>query len=163
MASKTIRFDVRGIGILERGFIRPFNRFKTVFSLLGEEIDKDAQLMFDTEGKDSIRRGGIKPWPPFSPRTLKTPAGTFKLRPGTTGTKTRRYSENSKLLQASGKFRISFKITKLTNNKLKYQTVHELGGKIGARPKRQILQVTAKDENRYGRIVRRFTEVNIKF
>ena len=74
-----------------------------------------------------------------------------------------RYALNSKLLQKSGDFRKSFKATKITKNMVKYETNHELAGKIGKYPERQILAVTANDIRRYTAKFKSFVSKGIVF
>ena len=174
MASKTVKFDVRGIKIIQNGLLRPSTRSKVFFSLLGTMIDQDTQNIFETQGAGGGKRAIPKSWPPLKRSTLQMPSGRFRIAYGTDEEGTpgnqgkfrpnaRRYSFNSTLLQVSGQFRQSFKITKLTANRVKYQSVHKLAGKIGAKPERQVLQVTTKDKSRYGNLLRRFTNKEIKF
>jgi len=61
----------------------------------------------------------------------------------------RRYSASSKLLQASGSFRRSFKTMKLTRKQVKYGSVFKLAGKIMEDPERQVLFVTRQDKKRW--------------
>jgi hypothetical protein len=145
---------------IAQGIQGPFKSTRRMFVQLGTMIDRDTILTFKKEGgyQDRIK------WPGFSPKTVKTKNGTWKIRYGTDLTGRpgmqgkyrpgiRRYSANSKLLQASGGFRNSFKIIKIGNEKMTYGTTHKLAGKIGSNPVRNPLQYTNKDQSTYTRTI----------
>lgn len=128
----------------------PIKAGKDYFNRLGLLIDKDVQITFRQQGA----RAGQPRWPAFSPRTLFSLSGKPRKRPGTDGSKSRRYSSTSKLLQASGQFRKSFKILKTTDTRLLYGTRFNIGGKrlakaIMSGPDRPVLFVTENDKRRY--------------
>jgi hypothetical protein len=153
------------------GISKPVNNALPYFKILGIEIDRGVQQQFRREGKAGGPRKipSEMAWPPFSLNTLYTSMKTLKFnkRPGSDHKKgkkvRRRYSLRSKLLQASGMFRKSFRTTHVTKEKLKYQTVHKLGGKIGSNPFRPVLFVTDFDLKRYQRMWGKFIDEGIKF
>jgi hypothetical protein len=161
--SKTIKFkDLPET--LRKGLTRPLKKTREYFSLMGALIDRQTQMQFRSEGG----RAGTK-WKAFSPATLQSPSGLYNIRYGTDlkgrpkGTYTpgkkrdiRRYSASSKLLQASGLFRKSFEVKKITNKNVVYGTNHELAGTIGSKPERQVLVVTDRDRQEFQRQFTKF-------
>ena len=153
---------------------RPLKNSRLLFELLGVKIDANTQLTFRGEG---ARAGGGTKWKGFSSKTLKTDRGTWNIRYGTDKrpkrtaeqlkdykTKNnlwykpgpmkgykgiRRYSSRSKLLQASGEFRKSFKVQKISKRRMHYGTKHKLAKKIMSNPRRNVLFVTGKDMNSF--------------
>jgi hypothetical protein len=152
---------------LTQGISKPINNALPYFKLLSIEIDRGVQQQFRREGSigGPRRIPASHQWKPFSPYTLFTSPKTLKFnkRPGTDKSKRRRYSFKSKLLQASGMFRKSFRQTNLWSEGLKYQTVHKLGGKIGKNPFRPILFVTDFDLIRYRNMFGKYVDQGIKF
>ena len=170
MGTKTIKLDLQTGDKIAKGIGRPLKTARPYFQTLGVMIDKDTQETFRSQG----RRSGNPAWKPFSPLTLRMASGKFRIRYGTDkqGIKggqgkprkgIRRYSNSSKLLQASGLFRKSFRVMRVTNSSLKYGTVHQLGGKIGSNPERQVLFITPRDNARYSETFRKFIDKGIKF
>ena len=166
MGTVTYTFGKGAIKRIVRGMTAPIKDTKAFFSLLGIMIDNDTKLTFKRQGA----RSGAPAWPKFSPHTLRTRAGTPKIRYGTDlrgrprGTykpgvkrkgKIRRYAPDSKLLQASGSFKRSFGIQSVTEKRLKYGTSFAIADKIMRSPRspwhRPVLFITAQDEARYGR------------
>jgi len=154
------------------GLTRPLRLGQQFFTILGGVIDRDTQLQFRTEGG----RTGDK-WAEFSQFTLhpvltRRGGNTFvdtnawRRRPGTDGARSRYYSNNSKLLQASGLFRKSFTIISTSRNRLEYGSRHELAKKIisgGGKNKREVVKVTNSDIIRYQGLFSNFVNKNIKF
>jgi hypothetical protein len=153
MAEKTVKFDANGMRQLSKGFLAPLKKSRAFFAVLGTVIDKQTQLQFRSLGG----RAGVK-WNKLSPNTIQMPSGTFRIRYGTDlsgrpkGTykpgkkrKMRRYSFVSRALQASGGFRKSFNIIRVTSNSLHYGTRHKLAKQILSKGRR-VLYVTNKDE-----------------
>lgn len=144
---------------------KPMENSIDFFASLATQVDRDAQMQFRNEGA----AGGPRKipnelaWKPFAASTLQMPSGTFRIRYGTDRkprgksfrgkwwASARRYSYNSKLLNASGMFRKTFKVGTVRKNMMLYGTNHRLAGLIGARPLRQVLFVTDEDINRYAK------------
>ena len=179
----TIKLSQNTLNRIIEGIARPIKKTRTFFTLLGTRIDQDTQLMFQGEGvRPGVNSSG---WQPFSPNTLKTPAGRYRIRYGTdlrpkypgwkdiprykTGEKRgqiiphrrRRYSASSKLLQASGGFRKSFKRLEITPRKLLYGSQLAIGEKIlDTKKKRRVVVITGTDEWRYARIFQQWYDRN---
>jgi len=169
--------------VLKKGLERPLKNTILYMSPLATGIDQDTKLTFKFEG--NIK--GRKKWKPFSPRTLKTPAGTWRIRYGTDKKplakdqlkslrskwgfghigymrkNISRYSERSKLLQSSGLYRDSFQIRKVTKNIVEYSTNHKLRNVIGSNPRRKALQFTIHDKKKYTELWHKFLDNHIKF
>lgn len=182
-----IKFDEKAGLRIEVGLNRPLRRGREFFAALALMVDRDAMLAFRRQGE----RGGHPRWKRFSENTLRTPAGTKKIRYGTdlrpldpealrqlrarwirtkgfgaTGEMrkgVRRYSSTSKLLQASGGFRNSFKIRMIRRNRMLYSTNHELAEKIMSHGPRNVLFITSRDEIRYLNQFRTFFLRGIRF
>jgi hypothetical protein len=190
--SSVVRFK----NSFQNGLIKPTIKGKLFFRKLSSiVVDVDLQQQFRREGK----AGGPRKipskweWPKFSENTLKTKAGTPRIRYGTDkkpkrtreelakykadsnipvpipvgkmkGYRSqRRYSDSSKLMQASGSFRRSFGTIKITNKVLEYGTKHPLRKKIGKWPRRRFLFVTDQDNIRYANVYKRFYKESLKF
>lgn len=144
---------------LTKGLLKPLKSALPFFKVLGQTIDNDVQFQFRNNGV----AGGIRSipqsfkWKPISKNSYG------KIRPGTDGSKTRRYDASSKPLQASGNFRKSFSISDVTNNSVTYSTNHKLRKVIGARPFRPVLFVTDKDIERYSKDFKTYIDKGIKF
>ena len=173
---------------IAKGIQKPFKSTRRMFVQLGVQIDRDTILTFKREGAHD----GRMPWKPFSLNTLRTKLGTPKLRygtdkkpkrtakelakyktehgywyrpgkmPGYTGD--RRYGTKSKLLQASGGFRDSFKIIRIGKDRMKYGTTY--GGKLAENimknPARPALQYTRQDELKYMKTIIGWWKQSIK-
>lgn len=142
------------------------------FDILGIKIDQMTQLTFRMLGA----RSGMPSWRGYSMLTLhpswKAKDSSFPVfkgrrynpdlwqrRMGTDKSKTRRYSDSSKLLQASGRFRQSFRILRTTGKSLTYGTMHELAEEIiGDRP---VLFFTRDDSAVVSRMFMKFIKENI--
>ncbi len=135
-----------------KGIAKPIANAMPYFKVLGQLIDRDTQMQFRSQGG----RSGSDKWPIF-----KTKVGI--KRPGTDGSKTRRRTPADQLLQASGLFRKSFRVTRVSKTGVKYQTVHRLGGKIGSNPRREVLVVTANDITKYQKQFKTFIDKGIVF
>jgi hypothetical protein len=178
MATKTfIGFNKKTTDAILKGMSKPIKDNRRFFSLLRILIDQATQLTFRLQGA----RGGHPGWKGFSPATLRMPSGTFNIRYGTDltgrpkGTYTpgkirpgvRRYSESSKLLQASGGFKRSFKSIFIKNGELLYGIsglkMRNLGKKIMSDPERQVLFVTPGDRKQWGILFKNFIDQGIKF
>jgi len=173
--------------IFEKGVMKPFKDTRSMFLLLGAMIDRDTQLTFKAEGAYRDR----PKWKKFSKKTLQTPRGTWNIRYGTDkkpkrtaaqlaqyktdnnlwykpgpmkGYRSdRRYSSSSKLLQASGMFKQSFRIININRTRMRYGTNMRLASKIMSNPERQVLHYTEQDEKRYTRLVVNWVNRKIKF
>lgn len=165
----TIKLDKNTKDKLRKLVEKPFKNIRQFWGALALMINRDTQLTFRHQGA----RGGHEAWQPFSRSTLRTPAGTRKIRYGTdlrpldpSRLRTlrarwgygqigemrkgvRRYDESSKLLQASGMFRNSFGLIKLGRDRLVYGTKHKLAEQIMSVKNRQVLFITGQDEQRY--------------
>jgi hypothetical protein len=161
-----------------KGIAHPVEYAYKYFSSLGLLMDNDVQGQFRRQGASggprkiptdfkwisyNFGQGASYKGTKSFPSSTRFRNGAYRKRPGTDGSATRRFSPKSRLLQASGMFRKSFKITKVTNKELKYQTVHKLGGKIGSYPFRPVLFVTKEDRKRYQLKFKTFIEKGIKF
>ncbi len=155
--AKVVKFDQLG-ATLRRGFIGQLNKSNQFMNLLGVKIDQQTQTTFRSLGARSNR----KAWPALSINTIQTKGGKFRKRPGTDTPKgslkklQRRYSANSRTLQASGLFRQSFGILKSTHKNLSYGTLHRLAKQIMRDPQsrfhRPVVFVTAADRDLYNRM-----------
>jgi hypothetical protein len=160
--------------VLNKGLTAPFKNARSMFLQLGTMIDRDTVLTFKGQGKYLDRRK----WKGYARSTmekLKTYPGLGKIRYGTDlrgrpgmqgrfrGKGIRRYDRNSKLLQASGGFRQSFRILKVGSKKMVFGTRHKLAGKIGTDPLRQVLHYTNTDKRRYGNLITNWWSKKIKF
>lgn len=158
MPTTTLPFNKQSLERIVRGMSRPLTQTRSFFQLLGSWAHQQTQITFRSQGA----RSGNLPWPPFSPKTLATSLGTWKIRYGTdknpkrtaaelASYKTknklwyvsgpmkgyrneRRYGKNSKLLQASGQFRKSFHIIGVRDKRMIYGTRHSLADKIIGNP-----------------------------
>jgi len=168
--AKTVSFNRKGIEVIIKGIGRPLRFTKQFFASLGSVVDRNTQLNFRFQG---ARSGGTA-WPVFSEKTLKSKTGKFKIRygtdlmgrPGMQGrkrTKIRRYSNASRLLQASGLFKLSFRVLRFTKKELLFGSRHRLAGKIGSKPERQTVTVTNNDLITFSRMWRRFILAGMKF
>ena len=75
----------------------------------------------------------------------------------------RRYSGSSKILQASGSFRKTFKVQKVTNSRMEYGSNFQLMKDMLKDPKRQVLFVTENDKDRWHREFIGFYNRGLKF
>jgi phage gpG-like protein len=150
--SKAIKFDAAGVQTIVAAIGKPIKNTTQFFTDLGAMIDRDTQLTFGLSGA----RSGMPKWQPISAKLFG------KRRPGTDGAKSRRYDEASKPLLASGLFQKSFRVTRVSNGYMKFETVHELGGKIGAKPRREVLFITDEDKRNYSRLFRNFIDKGIR-
>ena len=178
-----LKLDKKIARIISEGISRPLRNLKSFWSILAIMLDQDAMASFRHEGA----RGGHEKWDDFSVDTLKTSVGTWKIRYGTDlrplspdrlrglrqkwgfGHKgymrkgIRRYAGNSKLLQASGLFRSSFKLQKITANSLLYGTKHRLADKIMSVKNREVLFITNQDKLKYAEQFKQWFLKGIKF
>jgi len=166
--AKTVKFNKKGIDYIVRKMNEPIDNARPYFNILGLKIDQATQSTFRNLG---AREGHAK-WAGYSPRTLH-PSWTLKdgtgrinwnkwnKRRGTDNSKTRRYSGSSRMLQASGSFRKSFRTLMITKNQLTYGTVHQdAEAIIGARP---VLFVTNGDRQLWHREFVGFYNRGLKF
>jgi hypothetical protein len=169
--SKAVKFDAAGVQTIVAAIGKPIKNTTQFFTDLGAMIDRDTQLTFRFSGA----RSGEPKWLTYNwgqgvgykgsrtfPSSTRYQSGKYKKRPGTDGSARRRYNANSKLLRASGLFQKSFKVTRVSNGFLRYESDHELAGKIGSRPERQVLFVTGKDKILYGRLFKKFVKEGIR-
>ena len=76
----TIRLDAKDIGQkIGEVISKPMESISDFWGLLGQVIDRDAILAFRYSGA----RSGNPAWEPLSSKTIRTPAGTKKIRYGT--------------------------------------------------------------------------------
>ena len=172
--AKTVGLNDKGLLTITRAFLVPIQSSREFFKdELAVSIDKDVQRMFKGQGSRKRISGE---WKPYSPFTLhpswktksgrKTNASKFNRRPGTDKSKSRRYSSSSKLLQASGSFRRSFKVIKIDDKTMTYGTNYELASDIisgGGKNRRQVLVVTDRDKAFYQKIWFNFNKKKVQF
>ena len=156
--TKMVGFDRKGVKTIIDGLSRPIDNAKTFFDIIGLKLDQATQLTFRVLGG----RNGRKAWVGYNRgqgHTLggstRMKSGTWRIRYGTDmkgvgsqGIKragARRYAGNSKMMQASGGFRQSFKIVKTTKDYVIYGTKLKIAEDIMDDPKRPVLFVTQKD------------------
>lgn len=186
MATVTLPYNDQTIKRITQGISKPVTNAKVFFQTLGSKIFTQTMLTFKAQGA----RAGQQKWKSFSNKTLKTKLDTWRLRYGT-DTKPkrnrkqlnkyktennlwyvpgpmkgykgdRRYNRTSKLLQASGMFRESFKILKTSKKYLYFGTKHKLAKDIMSNPERNVLFVTDKDITLYRSMWRKFIDDGIK-
>lgn len=138
----------------------PLQGIVKFWTMLGLKLDQFAQLTFRTSGA----RSGHKQWAGYSLLTLhphwKAVKSSFpeasgyhynpmkwNRRLGTDGAKTRRYSDSSKMLMASGGFAKSFTILDISKDHLIYGTRHKDAVEIMADhgKERPVLFITSSD------------------
>lgn len=168
--TKTIMFNKRAVKIITDGLIKPFRDVRNFWVLLGAKIDQQTQQTFRELGK---RTGGGEQWRGYSPQTLKTEKGTWKIRYGTDlrgkGMRghfrkgVRRYSAASKMLQASGGFKKSFRPLKITKRGLLYGTRFKIAEEIMSNPARPVLFVSGTDRQQFFRLFRTFVNQRMTF
>ena len=132
------------------------------YRAIGLYVDRRTKETFQKQGA----RDGHKKWKAFSKLTLH-PAwkaaksafpkskgynynqGKWSKRPGSDKAKRRKYSANSKLLQASGQTRHSFKIKKVNKTSVVYGSTYKNAANqhygAGNLPARKILFLSSKD------------------
>lgn len=155
---------------------RPIRDSKQFFVKLATLIDKDVALTFRNEGKIT----GRKAWKSFSMRTLHPSwkahgsiiidHSKWNKRPGTDDSVTRRYSNNSKLLQASGGFKKMMTLPnakiKLTNKVLRYGARdEEFANKImsgGGKAHRPVLAIGSRELGMFRQLYKTWSELKIK-
>jgi hypothetical protein len=191
MATKTYQgFNKRTTDAILKGISLPIRKNEKYFRIMSIMVDDATQMTFRLEGAR-----GRKGWARFSKLTMQTPRGTWNIRYGTDkkpkrtaaelrkyksdnnlwykpgpmqGYKgDRRYGPNSKLLQASGEFRKSFKTISIRNGQMFYGIrglkMRMLGKKIMSDPTRQVLFVTSADRKKWGKAFALFVDRGIKF
>lgn len=166
---KVIKFDERAGAIIANGLKNPLKKTKNYFDQLGLKVDQQTQLTFKVLGA----RQGHKKWIGFNRgrgtsymgSTTRTKAGSWNIRRGTDNSRTRRYGAGSKLLQASGGFRQSWKILKTTKNRLLYGSTMKIAKLImsGRKAPRPVLFVMNKDRKDIGTSFKNFYLRGIKF
>ncbi len=138
-------------------FEKPLQQTDVFFKLLGAKVHQKTMLTFRHQGE----RDDHKKWLNYNwgkghilGGSTRMKSGTWRIRygtdmkgrPGMQGIprKTqRRYSETSKLLQASGEFMRSFRVTETDKKHMRYETNHEKASLIMRR--REVLFVTKND------------------
>ena len=181
--TKTMKFNTKSVQKIMNGLAKPFEASQAFFVLLGSKIDQQTQQTFRGLG---MRKGGGSLWPTWNKGrgfnvlggTTQTKAGTRKIRYGTDlrgkgmhGTGkigyvrkgVRRYTGQSKLLQASGGFRKSFKLLKINKKGLMYGTQFKIAEEIMSKPARPVLFVSNTDSKQFFRLYRSFVNQRIKF
>lgn len=157
---------------IAKGINKPFKSTRKMFVMMGVQIDRDTMLTFKKEGAyldrpkwlsynwgQGVSYKGTKRFP----SSTRNRGGTYKKRLGTDGSKIRRYSPKSKLLQASGSFKQTFRIIKIGKEKMLYGTKHKLANEIMSNPERQAIHYTVKDRKRYSQKIRKWWNGEIKF
>lgn len=144
---------------------------KDFWKVLAVSFDQNVQQTFKGEG---YRGPGTQLWPKFSPRTLH-PSKKYKInshesleinyskwnrRTGTDGAKTRRYTSGSKLLQASGLFKSSFRVLSENNQRIVYGTKHDLATDIMSNPDRPVIVITDRDKRQIKKMVYAYALAN---
>ena len=132
------------------------------FKAVGIYFHQKTEKVFKAEG--AYQQSA---WHAFSPNTLRTPAGTWRIRRYTSHTPKKgthpgylesgvvRYSSTSKLLQSTGQLKNSFRTLDIGNNFIKfgsdlnYAAAHQEGG--GRLPKRRMLWISAQDITAIGK------------
>lgn len=137
------------------------------FSTLSTAFLRDVNLMFRGEGSRTRANAN---WAPFSPRTLhpvvkgKIDTTRWNIRRGTDGSRRRRYSENSKLLRASGGFQKSFRAYS-DDKSATVETNHVLAKEIMTGRKgrtRRLIMFTSADAQYYNRLWRDYLVTKIR-
>lgn len=173
MTKTFIGFNKKTAAALTKGFERPIEKNKKFFSLLSILIDQSTQLTFRTLGA----RAGHPAWPGYSELTLHPSSmrggqrvinrNKWNRRRGTDNSKSRKYSANSRMLQASGGFRKTFGAMSIKKGQLIYGIkgvkMRNLGRDIMSDPERQVLFVNSQDRKQWGRLFRLFIDKGIKF
>ena len=149
--------------VLKRGLGNTFKNTRSMFVTLGAMIDRDTQMTFSGQGHYLDRQKWIGFGKGKGVNVYRNKNGTWQKRPGTDGAITRRFSSASKLLQASGQFKQSFRILSIGRNKMRYGTQHTLAEKIMSNPTRNALYYTNQDQRRYGNIVFNWINRKLKF
>ena len=180
---KTMKFNNRSVKVITDGLLKPFKDVRNYWVLLGAKIDQHTQQVFRGLGK---RTGGGEPWPTWNRGrgfnvlggTTLTEAGTRKIRYGTdlkgkgmhgkgqvgyVRTGVRRYTGKSKMLQASGGFRKSFRPLKITKRGLLYGTKFKIAEEIMSNPARPVLFVSDTDRSQFFRLFRTFANRKMTF
>lgn len=164
------------------GIQKPLKNTRRMFIQLGVQVDRDTMLTFKKEGAYQDREPwkkfnmgrGVGFYDTKKGSTTRTKKGTWKIRYGTDlnpkypkwkgipRTKggqikkipgMRRFGMKSKLLQAGGGFKSSFKIIRVSNKKMRYGSNYggDLAENIMKYPKRPVVQYTKADEKKYTR------------
>jgi hypothetical protein len=188
MATKTfIGLDKATRDAIQKGISKPIRNSTKYFQTLALIIDQNTQNTFRLEGA----RAGHSKWKKLSNQTLHPtkmrngqkvivmnkwnirygtdlsgrPKGSyipFEKRKGI-----RRYSSSSKIFQASGGFRKSFKTIAIRNGQLIYGigglNMRKLGKDIMSDPERQVIFVTKTDLDNYRKLFVNFVDRGIKF
>ena len=170
---------------IAKGTARPFKSTRRMFIQFGVQIDRDTMMTFRALGVQGGKYRDRGPWPAFNSgrgvgfydtvrgSTTRTKKGTWKIRYGTdlkgVGSQgrfrpgARRYSMSSKLLQASGGFRSSFGIQKISNNRMIYGTNHKDAEEIMSNPARPVLWYTPMDRLRYTNMILKWWAKETRF
>jgi hypothetical protein len=169
----TIKLDKDTRRKIEKIIKRPFKNLRQFWLDLYLQINRDTMKTFAMGGA----RGEHPRWKPLSMRTIRTPAGTSRIRYGTDGTPAtlkgdelttlkrrwgwghigemrkgvRRYGTRTEnIMQASGFFKKSFGLMKLGKNFMRYGTNYVMAEDIMSRGGgRNVLFITGQDERRY--------------
>lgn len=172
---KEVQFDEKGIETITNGIAKPVNNARNFFDILGTMIDSDTQITFRLLGA----RAGHDKWVGYNlgrghvlGGSTRMNSGTWRIRYGTDikprgksfigkyWESVRRYDESSRMLQAGGQFRQSFRIQEVDNKHLKYGT--RMNPKIMSHG-RDVLFVTGQDLTRYQREFTNFVRAGISF
>jgi hypothetical protein len=164
--AKVIKFS-DAPAVIPKGLERPFRHTLKYFGPLGAKILQQAMTTFRTNGG----RGGHRKWLPFSRNTLFNKGGSFRKRRGTDDNRNRRYSsanladgQRGNMFRASGLFRNSFTVQRITPKKVLVGTNHQLATEImGTGGGRQVLFVLPSDKQLFNRMFVGFYKKFLKF
>jgi hypothetical protein len=158
-------FNKKGIKALFKGVAKPILKISPfMVGILAPKLDQYTQLTFRSEG---ARRGRAK-WMDYGKGEgvrvyLNEKTGTWRKRPGTDGSKSRRYSPSSKLLQASGGFRRSFGVLRFTPKSVSYGTNFNDPNPEFIMNNRQVLDINAQDETEIQNLFTNYVFKNMTF
>lgn len=164
-----MKLDDSAVRYITKGLLQPAERSAELMKLIGQKLDQNTQTTFRLLGA----RDGHSKWLDYNKGLGHIPGGTtmnkrgefkgtrasgiWKKRPGTDHAKNRRYSFNSKMLQASGGFRKSFGVIQTEDNKITYGAQpdwQDLAESIidGHGANREVLFVTENEHQGYQRL-----------
>lgn len=180
-----VEFNKKGIEQIKNGLLKPISSIVEFFRDLGVLVDRQTQLTFRMLGRGPIRWPKLSR---STIATQSKTISTFKIRYGTDkkpkrtrsalieyktkndlwfkpgpmkGYKSqRRYSSHSKPLQASGSFRKSFRVQRISRRSLIYGSNYMVNGKLVAdkiqKGGRNVLFVLPEDEKEYSNLLLKF-------
>jgi hypothetical protein len=164
-----MKFDDAAIQRITKGLLQPIDNRVELLKVIGTKLQQNTDVTFRLLGA----RDGHAKWLDYNKGEGHIPGGTtmnkrgefkgtkakgiWKRRGGTDNAKGRKYSFNSKMLQASGGFRKSFGLIQTTDDKLTYGVQpdwQDLAGKIisGHGAVREVLFVTENEYDGYKKL-----------